>query len=445
MKKLLLAIYFSIFLYGNPEIDWFVQHNGSSEESHGHYIMTCQDGGFLQIGESNFLPNSKIYIVKTDSNGQMNWSREIYNGGHNLGNSAIELEDGYLIVGALNRNSALIKLDKQTGSTIFSQTFNNGGTDAFEHAVRTPNGIVAVGYVNAQDSNNTFYTEGQGYIMFLDENANEISSMNLNSLISQAYRVQYVNDELIISGLSEEAFDFKLIKMTLDGDVLWHQSYGGNDYDHCFGMDVGNDGSIFLAGHTLSGTQNWDTYTIKLDNDGNMIWEQKVGNPRGFNPQYIHDEAWGVKATNDGGCVTIAGTGDEYNYSECNGNDCSDTWKAYLVKFSNDGLIDWQSTFGSLDVFNFAYDWAGEDIDLTDDGGAIIAIDSGQFGFLKLNNIQNILIEGDINGDSSVNVQDVVLAINLALSNAYNNLADLNSDNQIDVLDVVLIINIVLN
>ena len=445
MKKLLLAIYFSIFLYGNPEIDWFVQHNGSSEESHGHYIMTCQDGGFLQIGESNFLPNSKIYIVKTDSNGQMNWSREIYNGGHNLGNSAIELEDGYLIVGALNRNSALIKLDKQTGSTIFSQTFNNGGTDAFEHAVRTPNGIVAVGYVNAQDSNNTFYTEGQGYIMFLDENANEISSMNLNSLISQAYRVQYVNNELIISGLSEEAFDFKLIKMTLDGDVLWHQSYGGNDYDHCFGMDVGNDGSIFLAGHTLSGTQNWDTYTIKLDNDGNMIWEQKVGNPRGFNPQYIHDEAWGVKATNDGGCVTIAGTGDEYNYSECNGNDCSDTWKAYLVKFSNDGLIDWQSTFGSLDVFNFAYDWAGEDIDLTDDGGAIIAIDSGQFGFLKLNNIQNILIEGDINGDSSVNVQDVVLAINLALSNAYNNLADLNSDNQIDVLDVVLIINIVLN
>ena len=445
MKKLLLAIYLSIFLYGNPEIDWFVQHNGSSEESHGHYIMTCQDGGFLQIGESNFLPNSKIYIVKTDSNGQMNWSREIYNGGHNLGNSAIELEDGYLIVGALNRNSALIKLDKQTGSTIFSQTFNNGGTDAFEHAVRTPNGIVAVGYVNAQDSNNTFYTEGQGYIMFLDENANEISSMNLNSFISQAYRVQYVNDELIISGLSEEAFDFKLIKMTLDGDVLWHQSYGGNDYDHCFGMDVGNDGSIFLAGHTLSGTQNWDTYTIKLDNDGNMIWEQKVGNPRGFNPQYIHDEAWGVKATNDGGCVTIAGTGDEYNYSECNGNDCSDTWKAYLVKFSNDGLINWQSTFGSLDVFNFAYDWAGEDIDLTDDGGAIIAIDSGQFGFLKLNNIQDNLIEGDINGDSSVNVQDVVLAINLALSNAYNNLADLNSDNQIDVLDVVLIINIVLN
>ena len=33
--------------------------------------------------------------------------------------------------------------------------------------------------------------------------------------------------------------------------------------------------------------------------------EQKNGNPRGFNPQYIHDEAWGIKATDDGGCITV--------------------------------------------------------------------------------------------------------------------------------------------
>jgi len=445
MYKILFIFISSIFLSATPTIDWFQQYNGSGEESHGHYVMTCDDGGFLQIGESDFLPNSKIFVVKTNSNGNLLWSREFNIGGHNLGNSAIELSDGYLICGALNRNSALIKLDKETGNTVFSETFNNGGTDAFEHAVLTPNGIVAVGYIYAQDSNNTFYTEGQGYIMFLDQNANEISSINLNEYISQAYRIQYVNNELLISGLSDEAFDFKLIKMSLNGDILWHQSYGGNDYDHCFGMDVASDGSIFLAGHTLSGTQNWDTYTIKLDNDGNVIWEQKVGNPRGFNPQYIHDEAWGIKATNDGGCVTIAGTGDEYNYSECNGNDCSDTWHAYLLKFSSDGSLDWQTTFSSLNLFNYAYDWAGEDIDLTSDGGAIIAIDSGQFGFLKVNDIQSSILLGDINNDNSINIQDVVLTVNIVLLNEYNTLADLNSDNFIDVLDVILIINIILN
>ena len=176
-----------------------------------------------------------------------------------------------------------------------------------------------------------------------------------------------------------------------------------------------------------------------------MIWEQVAGNPRGFNPQYIHDEAWGIKATNDGGCVTIAGTGDEYNYSECNGNDCSDTWNAYLIKFNSGGIIDWETTFSSLDVFNYAYDWAGEDIDLTSDGGAIIAIDSGQFGFLKVNDIQDNLLVGDVNNDNAINVQDVVLVVNLVLSSNYSSLADINLDNTIDVLDVVLIVNIILN
>ena len=443
MKKILLILCFPAIVIANPNIEWFEQYNGSSEESHGHYILTCDDGGFLQIGESNFLPNSKIFIVKTNSNGMIVWSREISVGGHNLGNSAIELDDGYLVSGSLNRNSALIKLNKQSGATIFTQTFNNGGTDAFEHAAVTPDGIVAVGYIYAQDSNNTFYTEGQGFIMFLDFNGNEISSMNLNEYISQAYRINYINNELIISGLTEEALDFKVIKMTLDGQVVWHQSYGGNNYDHCFGMDVSNDGNIFLAGHTLSGTQNWDTYTMKLNNDGNLIWEQKVGNPRGFNPQFIHDEAWGIKSTNDGGCVTIAGTGDEYNYSECNGNDCSDTWNAYLIKFSNNGAIESETTFSSLDLFNFAYDWAGEDIDITNDGGAIIAIDSGQFGFLKVSSVQSDLI-GDINNDSSIDVLDVVLLVNVVLGLSQSEGTDINQDSMINILDVVQLINIIL-
>jgi len=51
---------------------------------------------------------------------------------------------------------------------------------------------------------------------------------------------------------------------------------------------------------------------------------------------------------------------------------------------------------------------------------------------------------GDINGDSLINVQDVVMAVNLALNNQYESSADLNSDNSIDILDVVQLINLIL-
>jgi len=57
----------------------------------------------------------------------------------------------------------------------------------------------------------------------------------------------------------------------------------------------------------------------------------------------------------------------------------------------------------------------------------------------------SILIDGDINGDFSVNIQDIILTINLVLNNEYNTLADLNSDQTIDILDIVQLVNIILN
>ena len=124
---------------------------------------------------------------------------------------------------------------------------------------------------------------------------NKLSSVNISSYLSQAYRIKNINNELIIAGLTENADDFGIIKINLQGDIIWNKSFGGYNSDHCFGMDVDSLGNIYLTGHTLSGTKNWDTYTMKIDNNGNQIWERKIGNPRGFDPKFIHDEAWGIK------------------------------------------------------------------------------------------------------------------------------------------------------
>ena len=367
-----------------PNATWLGSHGGSREEAHGHYIMECQDGGFLQVGETGFLPNSaRILVVKTNSLGQLIWKKEVYNVGHNLGNSSLEVLDGYLIAGAINRNSAILKLDKLTGAILFQKTFNNGGVDAFEHLAQTPTGILAVGYRNAEDPDNTFFTYAQGHISFLDNNGDFIRSQSINDYMSQGYRIKQAGLDYIIAGQSEDALAYSLIKITATGTILWNKSYGGNREDHCFGLDLGEDGSIFLTGHTLSGVVNWDTYTMKLDSDGVKLWEQVVGNPRGFDPQWIHDETWGIKATCDGGCIISAGTGDEYSYTAQVDGVSSDQWEAYIVKYDANGNLEWQATYNS-DDFGQEGSWAAEDIDLTSDGGAIIAVDNGQFGFLKL-------------------------------------------------------------
>ena len=336
-----------------PEKEWMRTIEGTQEESHGHFILATSDGGYLQIGETGFIPDgAKIMVAKLDSTGNYAWKKEYGTIGHNLGNSAIEVDDGYVVVGAMDEDSTIMKIDKDDGSVIFTSTFNAGGSDALENVVEIAGGYAAVGYIAAEDTENTFYAEGEGQMVFLDELGTVEQVVDLNSYMSHAYRIASHNDQLIISGLTEEAMDYALVKMDMDGTVVWAKTYGGSGYDHNFAFDMNSNGTIFLSGHTTSGTVNWDTYTMMIDNDGNLLWENKTGNPRGFDAQYIHDEVWGLKATDDGGVVVVAGTGDEYEeYSECNGDDCSDSWRVYVIKYADE----------------------------SSDGGAVIAVDNGQW------------------------------------------------------------------
>ncbi len=65
---------------------------------------------------------------------------------------------------------------------------------------------------------------------------------------------------------------------------------------------------------------------------------------------------------------------------------------------------------------------------------------------LYLNNIDcEQTASGDINGDSTVNIQDVILMINLILSGSFDFYADMNYDSTVDVLDVVQLVNLILN
>ena len=365
-----------------PKAEWFESHGGSGEESHGHFLIACDDGGFLQVGETGFVPDSaRILVVKVDSKGKLEWKKEFGKPGHNLGNSALEVDDGYLVCGALNHDSVLIKLDKKSGAVLFQEMQDTPQSDAFEHIAPTKNGFLAVGYDGAEDEETTFFAEGRGTLDFLDADGNQTGTQSLNHILSQAYRIRPSGEHFIVAGLTEDARDFGAMKIKQSGVILWKRKVGGEKDDHCFGMDVGPDGSVFLTGHTRSNTRNWDTFTVKLDPGGVPLWQVARGQPRGFDERYIHDEAWGVAATPDGGCIVAAGTGDESRaYSNEKNGRSSDRWEAYLIKFDTDGKVEWEETFADPG----RGDWAAEDIVLTSDGGAMVAIDNGQFGFLKI-------------------------------------------------------------
>ena len=114
----------------------------------------------------------------------------------------------------MNRDSALIKLNKTTGEVVFSKSYDFGGVDAIESMIQLESSLVAVGYINAQDSDTTFYAEGEGHLMKFDMLGNHLSDSSLNSYTSHAYRIYAFEDELIIGGLTQDALDYSLLKTT---------------------------------------------------------------------------------------------------------------------------------------------------------------------------------------------------------------------------------------
>ena len=83
-------------------------------------------------------------------------------------------------------------------------------------------------------------------------------------------------------------------------------------------MVVDYEGNYLLGGHTTGGegVVNWDYLAIKVNSDGEQVWRRTYGQPRGFDPRWIHDEMYSVGLDGDGNYILLGGSGDEYPYSE---------------------------------------------------------------------------------------------------------------------------------
>jgi len=56
------------------------------------------------------------------------------------------------------------------------------------------------------------------------------------------------------------------------------------------------------------------------------------------------------------------------------------------------------------------------------------------------------VILGDVNGDTILNVQDIILLVNIVLGNqTESDVADLNTDGSINVLDIIELVNLILS
>jgi hypothetical protein len=433
-----------------PDMEWH-KGFGTDLEEHVHEGWQTSDLGYIGIGQ-NWEPNgeySNMLIVKVDSAGMQEWITELGTDNQwDVGLCVQETADGYIVGGGFynaasgNQDRGLAKLGYQ-GDLLWKKTYPGNGACAIRGVDIYEKGeIVATGYLDAEDYGFVFIVEeGDGFVMKTDAEGNLIWDQPVS--VPQGTKVRIENNGGLAVASTQWVYhggrdnqDVILVRTDSSGKEISAWNYGGSRNEHCYDFELTMDGGYIFAGHTRSyGVVNWDYMLMKIDGTGTEEWTRTFGQPRGYDPRWIHDESYGVRATPDGGYIIAGGSGDEYGYSAGgHASGPSDEWKVYIVKTDSMGNMLWEGVYPANSVGNNA----GEFIALTDDGGYIIFTDTdsqippepNNFGFMKIapDTISESIyyeLTLTINGEGSVfpmnkyHMKDSALTISATPSNGW--------------------------
>ncbi|MFC5269148.1 T9SS type A sorting domain-containing protein [Adhaeribacter terreus] len=127
---------------------------------------------------------------------------------------------------------------------------------------------------------------------------------------------------------------------------VWDKTFGGNDVDRLISLQQTSDGGYILGGYSESGISGdksqickgtEDYWLLKLDNQGNKVWDKTIGGS-------YYDYLTSINQTSDGGYIMIgySHSGNSADKSD-NNRGLEDYW---VVKIDSIGNKIWDKTFG---------------------------------------------------------------------------------------------------
>ena len=152
------------------------------------------------------------------------------------------------------------------------------------------------------------------------------------------------------TNLNRGGRDFWVVKLDVNGVIVWEKSIGGSDWDELNSLDITKDGGYILGGYSQSGISGdktegniggRDYWIVKLDANGSIEWQKTVG---GTDYEAVNC----IKQTSDLGYI-VGG----YSSSGISGNKTEASYGIgdfWVVKLDSTGVIQWDKTFGGTFV-----------------------------------------------------------------------------------------------
>jgi len=394
MKRITLLLFTLPFigsmLAQAPAIEWQTTI-GSTGYDFLNAIGQTSDGGYILGGysdgnisgnksEDNF-GGDDYWIVKLNAAGNVEWENTVGGGNFDRFYSVEETNDGGFILGGQSLSGGgwgdksesnkggydywIVKLNA-SGVVEWDRSYGGIGNDQLYNAQPTTDG----GYMLAGTSDSGISgdkTENRVgnsdfWIIKIDATGNIIWQNDIGGLmfdnVYSAYETAdggYILGGTSTSGISGDktagnygVVDYWIVKLNASGTVVWDKTIGGTLNDYLYTVIPTADGGSIACGMSESGltgnkTDNtnglYDYYIVKLDNSGNITWQNSIG---GTGNDYTFVNA--ITQTSDGG-YAIAG----YSQSAISGDKTeanTGSWDYWIIKITNLGAISWQTVLG---------------------------------------------------------------------------------------------------
>jgi len=266
-------------LDANGNLQW-TKTIGGKDWDEGHSIIQTSDGGYAIAGYTSSFGAGKldVYVIKLDTNGNLQWTKTIGGPASEIGNSLIQTSDGgYAIAGSTISFGAgqldvyVIKLDAN-GNLQWNKTIGGTGDDRGYSLIQTSDS----GYAIAGITESFGAGKKDVYVVKLDANANLQWTKTIGGPASEEGNslIQTSDGGYAIAGITESfgagKKDVYVVKLDANGNLQWTKTIGGETFDSGSSIIQTSDGGYAIAGITYSfGAGEADVYVVKLDKNGN--------------------------------------------------------------------------------------------------------------------------------------------------------------------------------
>lgn len=305
----------------SDNLQWQKTYGGSKDDK-AFKIIKTSDNGFAIVGYGKSADGDvetnegfdDVWVLKLDSNGTIVWKKTTGFSGADQGFSIIQTSDGGYFIGSIldvtasgglgNSKKAAkhaggdywgIKLNTN-GDIAWRKYFGGTNTDTCYDVAEATDGYLLIG---SSDSNDVDIKNNKGsydfWVVKVDKSGKLLWEKSFGGTeIDEARAITKANDgNFIIVGDTRSSdkdisqnnggADLWVIKITSQGELLWQKNYGGSSFDVGRSIKKTLNGDFLISGSSRSADNNFinkgqnDALIMKIDTDGNLLWQKTVG------------------------------------------------------------------------------------------------------------------------------------------------------------------------